>query len=215
MLYGLAAGLSPLLVGGLLCLGILQMQPLWLGLIISGLVLLFALWLGVKIFLKVQKIGWIDFATFSKSSSDLDNLTSTDSLDTKELSAEELCEIINEEKHAFCGGTLRFYGRWFGLPYNNFLRIASASYDKISETLTLKFENAETVILKQPRFIFLSSTYLKILEVAEIQFSWNAEHGQNFFKLILSGNKFGITSNTSLLDKNELYPRKPALLIYA
>ena len=101
------------------------------------------------------------------------------------------------------------------MDYNNFLRIVSSSYDKVSETLTIKFEHAETVILQQPRFIFLSSTYLKILEVAQIQFSWNAEHGQNFFELILSGNTFGINSNTSLLDKNELYPRKPALLISA
>lgn len=83
------------------------------------------------------------------------------------MEVKELIKIITnlEEKP---GGTLRFYGEWFGRPYDSYHKISECILK--DEILTIKFEAGETIIIWNPNHIIFSSNELIIKDSTCVEF---------------------------------------------
>ena len=83
------------------------------------------------------------------------------------MEAMEFIKEINnlEEKP---GGTLRFYGEWFGRPYDNYHKILECVFrDGILE---IKFDAGETIRIWNPNNIILNKNELIIKDSTCVEF---------------------------------------------
>lgn len=83
------------------------------------------------------------------------------------MKAKELTKIINnlEEKP---GGTLRFYGEWFGRPYDNYHKILECSFK--NGILDIKFDAGETLNVWNPNNIIFNNNELIIKDSTCVEF---------------------------------------------
>ncbi len=71
------------------------------------------------------------------------------------------------------GGTLRFWGEWFGRPYDNFHRVQSAQYDTATYELFVYFEG-EVLRIKQPYEICNTEREFYVVDAEEISWQWSS-----------------------------------------
>jgi len=64
------------------------------------------------------------------------------------MSAEAIAKRIQKEMHDIKTGTLRFWGVWFGRPYDNWHRALKA--ESIDDCLTVHFDEGEVLQVFQP-----------------------------------------------------------------
>ena len=65
------------------------------------------------------------------------------------------------------GGSLCFYGDWFGRPYDNYHQIIHTSYD--GEILNLIFKGGEQLLVYEPENITSSKKELKIAKARKLK----------------------------------------------
>lgn len=82
----------------------------------------------------------------------------------------------NEIKISKQGGSLCFYGDWFGRPYDNYHRIKKYSY--LGDILEVIFEEGERLIVIKPFGIINTEKELRIESAQEIRWIWY-ESGKN------------------------------------
>jgi hypothetical protein len=83
------------------------------------------------------------------------------------MEADEFSKIINNLKEK-PGGTLRFYGEWFGRPYDNYHKILECSFD--DGLLIIKFDAGEFIKIWNPKNIILKDNELIIKESTCVEF---------------------------------------------
>ncbi len=66
------------------------------------------------------------------------------------------------------GGTIRFWGIWFGRPMDNYHTVTSATLDEKSNILTIKFDCGETCIVYEPQGIVSSKNTFHIEDATRI-----------------------------------------------
>jgi len=83
------------------------------------------------------------------------------------MEANEFTKEINnlEEKP---GGTLRFYGEWFGRPYDNYHKILECVFK--DGILEIKFDAGETIRIWNPNNIILNKNELIIKDSTCVEF---------------------------------------------
>lgn len=83
------------------------------------------------------------------------------------LKAEKLCKTISslEVKPV---GTLRFYGKWFGRPYDNFHKVLESNFNE--EILHFKFDAGEQLKIWNPNKIVFNGKELIIKESSCVEF---------------------------------------------
>ncbi len=70
------------------------------------------------------------------------------------------------------GGSLRFWGDWFGRPMDNHHKVISAVYDDSLDVLTMTFDDAEECIVCSPRGITSTEQTFYIKDANSITWSW-------------------------------------------
>jgi len=133
-----------------------------------GFIGFFAIWAGLYIFKTVRIMGPIEYLAAVSASPDLDNLIPKAGSKTKMRKPKEVVDAINNNEHFLKGGRLRVYGDRF----RHFYKITSADLDIQTNTLTLNFKEDRKLEIVNPRLIFESPTFLKIVNADFIQFSW-------------------------------------------
>lgn len=83
------------------------------------------------------------------------------------IDAKELSKIINDLA-VKPGGTLRFYGEWFGRPYDNYHKILECVFK--DEILYIKFDAGETIKIWNPNNIILNNDELIIKNSTCVEF---------------------------------------------
>lgn len=68
------------------------------------------------------------------------------------------------------GGSLRFWGDWFGRPYDNFHRPVSAELD--GSVLTMLFDNGERLTVYEPSGIVNKPNDFHIAHASKIVWEW-------------------------------------------
>jgi hypothetical protein len=80
--------------------------------------------------------------------------------------AEEITKALPGVKR----GSLRFWGNWFGRPYDNSHLIVSCK--AVGDSLVLVFDQGETLTVKSPRRLALTQTKFKIRNADSLKLEW-------------------------------------------
>lgn len=83
------------------------------------------------------------------------------------LKAKELTKIITNLE-VKPGGSLRFYGKWFGRPYDNYYKILECSLN--DGTLIFKFDTGEQLNIWNPNKIEFNDKSVIINEASCVEF---------------------------------------------
>lgn len=81
-------------------------------------------------------------------------------------------EIIGTNVKVHKSGTLRFFGEWFGRPYDNYHQVTSAHHNLEEDILTIRFKGGETCIINNPRGIVSTHRVFCVEKASAITFSW-------------------------------------------
>ncbi len=76
------------------------------------------------------------------------------------------------------GGTLRFWGNWFGRPMDNYHQIKNVEYDSVAKKLILILDEGEKIKIWKPSELKLGKTELRIEKANKILFEWHS-YGEN------------------------------------
>lgn len=85
-----------------------------------------------------------------------------------ELTASEFEKRFKKLK--ISGGTLRFWGNWFGRPMDNYHQIKNVEYDSMAKKLTLILDEGEKIKIWKPSELKLGKTEFRIEKANKIMF---------------------------------------------
>lgn len=77
-----------------------------------------------------------------------------------------------KKKGKIKGGSLCFYGHWFGKPYDNYHQLNNLEYDSSTNKLTLIFDERETLSISNPRNILEFENMVTIDIADNIYWQW-------------------------------------------
>jgi hypothetical protein len=83
----------------------------------------------------------------------------------------EIADRIRTDLHAVKRGTLRFWGNWFGRPYD--VRHAMTSCDVSGEVLQLGFDHEERLSVWSPRDLKLDEVTFQSGDAERVIWEWN------------------------------------------
>jgi hypothetical protein len=83
---------------------------------------------------------------------------------------DKIVEQIRERLPDVKSGTLRFWGVWFGKPYDNEHIIVDCSGRE--ELLTLRFNEAEILSVWRPQGLRLSEQEFQIVDATRVRWEW-------------------------------------------
>ena len=111
------------------------------------------------------------------------------------------------------GGSLCFYGDWFGRPYDNFHKIVHTNYD--GEILEIKFDQWERLIIYKPDNIISTKHELKITKAKKIKWMY-IPYGTKTTKYdtIIYTAKCGSISKETKYGIEHLTLKEPSLAVY-
>lgn len=75
------------------------------------------------------------------------------------------------------GGTMCFYGEWFGRPYDNFHKIIKANYE--NDCLNIYFSNGEILSVFNPLGITNEENCFKIEKASKVVWQFNPYGDEN------------------------------------
>jgi hypothetical protein len=137
------------------------------------------------------------------------------------LTPEQFAEKYRNNLGRVRGGTLCFWGHWFGRPYDNFHQIIAVDFDASKNILTLHFSGREILIVNNPSDIQEYDNKLQIAQADKVYWQWyyygKVQEEENMFYYELIKNDDTITGVTNANwykpDWNGLTSNKPAILL--
>ncbi len=134
------------------------------------------------------------------------------------LSATEFEQRFAEIK--LNGGTLRFWGNWFGKPMDNYHEIKNVEFDNRKNILTLTLGEDEKLKIWNPSNLEIGRKELRIKNADKILFEWHlygeskSEENLRFESYINNGVNIEFATDFMTDDrKTECYKSEPALSI--
>jgi hypothetical protein len=118
-------------------------------------------------------------------------------------------DLIRASSPRVKSGTLRFWGDWFGRPYDNIHHLVHCDVD--GDLLRLYFNDDEVLCVWAPRGLEVSDQIFKIADAAKVRWDWYS-HGkpkteENRYFLEYTKTADGIDSSTNVdWYKPELKP---------
>ncbi len=167
------------------------------------------------IILGVIITGLVLYRLFSNKSNDK---KSTETMIVR-LSTEEFVEKYNKKQGQVKGGSLCFYGHWFGRPYDNCHRLDFVTFDSLTNTLILNFNEKETLSITNPQEICEFEKRLTIGSADKISWKWfyygrpQTENNLFFIEINRTDNILKEDTNTDSHKSNfkDLNVTKPAI----
>ena len=84
--------------------------------------------------------------------------------------AEKICDEIQRGLPKISPGTLRFWGVWFGRPYDGAYRIVASEHDR--GVLRLRFNGDELLTMWFPVGLMLNSSVFQINDAERVLWEW-------------------------------------------
>jgi hypothetical protein len=134
--------------------------------------------------------------------------------------AEEFAFKYKENGSYLKGGTLCFYGYWFGKPYDNFHKLVRTNYDKVNNTLRLTFNENEILTIYNPTEIEEYPNRIIIKEANRINWQWHIysekQTGSNLYFIEINRAENQLQGKTNVTWYEEKFEtldiNKPAVL---
>ena len=162
-------------------------------------------------------IGILALAGIAYWSSQTEKRTTEFQVDLK-LSASEFEQRFGDLK--FNGGTLRFWGNWFGRPMDNYHEIKNVEFYIEKNILILTFNEEEKLKIWNPSSLEIEKKELRIKRADKILFEWHLygedKIGENLRFESYTNNGLNIEFVTDYIPekrKAECYKSEPALSI--
>lgn len=128
----------------------------------------------------------------------------------------ELAAEISKALPNLKSGTLRFWGEWFGKPYDNIHTVVSC--DATDDCLRLRFDQGEVLAVWNPIDIQIDATTLRIGSATALRWTWyyygRARSPENLFYRDYAGQEGSVvfrtnwdqTPGTRRLDSANTFP---------
>jgi hypothetical protein len=84
--------------------------------------------------------------------------------------AEKICDEIQRLLPNISRGSLRFWGVWFGRPYDNLHRIVASEYNR--DVLRLRFNKGEQLTVWSPGGLTLDGSVFQIKDAERVLWDW-------------------------------------------
>lgn len=145
----------------------------------------------------VQIFGPIGLLSASNSSPDADNLIPENGSDTSLLNANEFVELIKRDENRLKEGHLYIFGYDLRKIFKEDLIIHDASFEGIDKILTLHFHSGQKIEIYNPKHIFETSTFIRIVSADRVVLSFsNSNAEKQFIDFKVQNRK--IVNNTNL-----------------
>lgn len=136
------------------------------------------------------------------------------------LTPQDFVDKYNKKQGLVKGGSLCFFGHWFGKPYDNCHRLEVATFSRLTNTLTLTFNEKETLTISNPQGIFEYENKLTIGSADQIYWKWysygkpQTNNNQYFIEIVKHDNTLSGKTNTDWYKEEfkDLNLKSPALL---
>jgi len=187
-----------------------------LGIFLFIIFILLGLFLGYAVYIIARRQGLVTFLTAVNASPDLDNLEPASDSDFRKLNAQEYFEKFASGDKLFSGGYMKIWGDFRSRQLDIFNEISLVKLN-MSDVLMIEFTNGNKVTIVNPKTIFESTTYLKILEAKEIIWEWIDKNSNQRFYFNYLVNKRSIKTKTNSdwrSNKIDTILRQPAIFIY-
>jgi hypothetical protein len=131
-----------------------------------------------------------------------------------QLIAERISSLLPRVKE----GTLRFWGAWFGRPYDNIHRIVDCEAD--SDLLRVRFDGDETLCVWAPRVATIDHQTFRIMDAARVRWEWfyygrpEIQTNRYHMDFTRAGSDIAVSTNVDWYTPElKLYPQQPAVEI--
>ena len=117
------------------------------------------------------------------------------------MGAQEIAKSINASLPTLKAGTLRFWGEWFGRPYDNMHQVVRCSAE--GNLVTLEFNEGETLAISKPEGLVLKEGIFSIQSAARVRWEWfyygrpKTEENRYFEEFVNEGAKISVTTNVN------------------
>lgn len=137
------------------------------------------------------------------------------------LTPTEFAEKYKSQQGQVKGGSLCFWGHWFGKPYDNYHQITSVDFDPTTNKLTIRFSEQETLTVTNPADITEYKEKLVIADADNVYWQWhyygNTQEPGNLFYYDISRKGNSVTATTNVKrhkpDWKDLTITKPAVML--
>jgi len=155
------------------------------------------IYISRSIFNMMRRRGVIAVMSANNASYDMDNLEPTGGDGVLKLTPDELRNHFLKNKIELGECTVSIYGDWEGRQLNVKHKLNSLEFNPKKRTLTLSFSDKCSLKIRNPRLIFLSSSYLKITEATEVLWQIPNDFNAHYqFSYLNTGKKVKTKSNT-------------------
>lgn len=139
------------------------------------------------------------------------------------LTIQEFVKKYNSHKGAIKGGTVCFWGYWFGKPFDNFHQIVFVRFHEAEHQLELLFTESESLIIKSPERIKEYGNRIEIESATRIFWQWhpygksynNTQEDYSYIEIIRNNSDLKGVANDNW--RNEAFKKldinKPAVLL--
>jgi hypothetical protein len=164
----------------------------------------------------VVMVGVVALRLFSKS--DKPSIGKASFIGT--MTIEDFVNKYNSNSGQVKGGSLCFFGHWFGRPYDNYHQLKSLAFDKERGLLIMDFNEGERLTIKNPNDIKEYKSQLTIETADKIYWTWysygNPQTEENFFFIDIEKADGQLTGKSNVNwytpDFKDLSLQKPALM---
>jgi hypothetical protein len=187
-----------------------------LGIFLFILFILLGLFLGYAVFITARRQGLVMFLTAVNASPDLDNLEPASNSDFRRLNAQEYFENFARGDKLFSGGYMKIWGDFRSRQLDIFNEISCVKLN-MPDVLVIEFRNDNKVTIVNPKTIFESTSYLKILQATEIVWEWIDKDSNKRFNFNYLVNKRFIKTRTNSdwkSNKIDMTLGQPAIFIF-
>lgn len=118
------------------------------------------------------------------------------------LTTQEFIDKYNRKQGLVKGGSLCFFGHWFGRPYDNYHQLELVTFDSATNSLTLTFNEKETLTIFNPQDICEIENQLTIGSADKIYWKWfyygkpQTDNNQYFIEIVKQDNILTGRTNT-------------------
>jgi len=133
--------------------------------------------------------------------------------------AETMADEINVALAIGIIGSLRVFGDWFGRPYDNWHTVGAAEASADGRALILRFDGSETLEVRDPRGLTVSTRGLSIADAAFVRWEWflygseRTQENRCYIEHVQCEDVISATSNAPGVDSACFHPtrRSPAV----
>jgi len=189
--------LLPLLGFGVISAVIYSDLPTPYNILVSITLFILGIYVSLSIFNMMMRRGVISVMSADNATFDLDELEPTEGDGVLKLTPEELRNNFLENKIELGECTVSIYGDWEGRQLNIKHKLNSVEFNSEKNTLTLSFSDNCLLKIRNPRLIFYTSSYLKIIKATEILWQIPDDLRSHYqFSYLNTGKKIKTKTNT-------------------